>query len=298
MFLRKLTPRLVNLISGKPSVIKKSTSINNGRCFSNMRSRNEELIPFDYDQIPSDFDKDVYNEMLKPDDAFNVHRLVDLKQLFDCRCHFGHKTGLLNEFMKPYLIGHRQDIAIFDLNQTVEHLKLALNFAAHIAFRDGIILFVNSNKETNHLVERAALEAGEYSQCRDFEGRSFLDSTKYFDTPIRVPDLLIIFRTKKSNFEQHPIIHIFNRLLIPSIGIVDSDSDPRLITYPIPANDDTHSSIELFANLFKEAILIGKQKRRELIKQGNWDNSKSKETSNLDHSPPNQSSNSEKTLEV
>lgn len=79
----------------------------------------------------------------------------------------------------------------------------------------------------------------------------------------------MIFRTKASNFEQHPIVGASAKLLIPSIGIVDSDCDPRLISYPIPANDDTRCSIEYFAKLFKDVILSVKQKRRELIKRAN-----------------------------
>lgn len=149
MFLRRLRPGvlLTNLlIKSKPSTTKLSTSSN---CFSSIRSNREELFPFDYDQIPSDFDADIYKEFLAKEDAFDVHKLVDIKELFDNRCHFGHKTGSLNDFMKPYVFGHRQDITIFDLNKTAEHLKLALNFMAHIVFRDGIILFVNSSREVN-----------------------------------------------------------------------------------------------------------------------------------------------------
>ena len=137
MFLRKLS---ASLLSSLPS---RSPA---GRCFSHVRSKNE-LYPFDYDTIPSDYDDELYQKMLEQEDAFGVHQLVDLKELFDNRCHLGHKTGLLNDYMKPYLFGHRQDIAIFDLNKTVEHLKKALNFTAHIAFRDGIVLLVNPARE-------------------------------------------------------------------------------------------------------------------------------------------------------
>lgn len=139
MFLRKISATLLTSLT---SSLRPAT----GRCFSHVRSQNE-LNPFDYDTIPSDYDDEPYPQMLEQEDAFGVHQLVDLKELFDNRCHLGHKTGSLNEYMRPYVFGHRQDITIFDLNQTVEHLKRALNFTAHIAFRDGIILLVNPARE-------------------------------------------------------------------------------------------------------------------------------------------------------
>lgn len=51
------------------------------------------------------------------------------------------------------------------------------------------------------------------------------------------------------------------KMCIPTIGIVDSNSNPNLITYPVPGNDDSASSIELYCNLFRDAILLGKERR-------------------------------------
>lgn len=241
----------------------------NSRNFKTVTSKptiqEKELYPFDYDSIPSDYDNEIYQRILNQDDAFGAKKLVDLKELFDNRCHFGHKTGSLNDYMKPYVFGHRQDITIFDLNQTVEHLKKALDFAAHIAFRDGIILFINPSRETAHIVEKAALECGEYSNCRDFHPQSLLKPDSFFKIPVRLPDLYIIFKTTCNNFQQHEALRSAAKLLTPTIAIVDSNCDPRLVTYPVPGNDDTPCSILLYANLFKQAILLGKEKRKELL---------------------------------
>ena len=117
--------------------------------FSNSAKLINELHQFDYDKVASDFDAEIYKEILEQEDAFNVSKLIDLSELFEKRCHLGHKTGSLNDYMRPYIFGHRQDVAIFDLNQTIDNLKNALNFAAHIAFRDGVILFVNPAKEVS-----------------------------------------------------------------------------------------------------------------------------------------------------
>ena len=92
-----------------------------------------------------------------------------------------------------------------------------------------------------------------------------MNSEVWYKTSVRLPDLIILFKTQCNNFEQHEIIKTAARNLTPIIGVVDSNCDPRLITYPIPANDDTACSIELYARLIKDAILLGKQKRKELI---------------------------------
>lgn len=145
MFLRKFSANLLSSLTNST----RSHAANRGLGY--VRSMNE-LNPFDYDTIPSDFDDELYQKMLEQEDAFGVHKLVDIQELFDHRCHLGHKTGSLNEYMKPYMFGHRQDITIFDLNQTAEHLKKALNFTAHIAFRNGIILLVNPAREVRSML--------------------------------------------------------------------------------------------------------------------------------------------------
>ena len=64
-------------------------------------------------------------------------------------------------------------------------------------------------------------------------------------------------------FDQHRAVIDANMMLIPTIGVVDTACDPRLITYPVPGNDDTPCAIELYCKLFKTAIKLGKQKRKE-----------------------------------
>jgi small subunit ribosomal protein S2 len=82
-----------------------------------------------------------------------------------------------------------------------------------------------------------------------------------------LPDLIIFLSTLNNVFETHPAVTDAAKLLIPSVGIVDSNSDPTLITYPVPGNDDTYSSIELFCQLFKQSILLGKTKRKEMLEK-------------------------------
>lgn len=68
-------------------------------------------------------------------------------------------------------------------------------------------------------------------------------------------------------FEPHPAIAEAAKVLVPSIGIVDTNSNPCLITYPVPGNDDSEQSIEYYCKLFEQAIKAGKQKRLECLRK-------------------------------
>lgn len=185
--------------------------------------------------------------------------MVTLRDLFNARVHYGHKIGCRSEFMTQYLFGSRLDIDIIDLEKTLPLMHDALNFMAHIAYRRGVIMFVSRNLPTIHLVEKTAKECGEYSQCRLWEDGLFMNAKVTFKEEIRMPDLCILLDTRNSAFEQHMAVRDCAKLCIPTIAIVDTNCDPRLITYPIPGNDDTPAAVEFYCNLFKQAILKGKE---------------------------------------
>lgn len=191
--------------------------------------------------------------------------MFTVADLFNARVHYGHKIGSLNDNMKPYIYGARLNHLIFDLNTTAEHLLKALNFAAHIAYRDGIILLVCRHPQNANIVERTAMECGEFSHTRYWRGGIFTNSTFQFQAVTRLPDLCIFFNTLNTVLLEHVGIKDAAKMLIPTIGICDTNSNPNLITYPVPGNDDSPASIELYCNLFKKAILLGKEKRKERI---------------------------------
>jgi small subunit ribosomal protein S2 len=83
---------------------------------------------------------------LRHPDFFGVHKLFTVRQLFDSRVHLGHKSGTLNEHMTQYIFGSRLGLIIFDLDKTAQLLRDALNFTAHMAFRGGVILFINRSR--------------------------------------------------------------------------------------------------------------------------------------------------------
>ncbi|XP_046360903.1 28S ribosomal protein S2, mitochondrial-like isoform X1 [Haliotis rufescens] len=219
-------------------------------------------------QLPEDVVEDVVNvdvaaKSLQHHDYFGVRELVTVSDMFKARVHLGHKQGLRDPYMAPYLFGNRLGVDIFDLDQTLTLFQDALNFTAHIAYRGGIILFLTRHRQTMPWVERTAVEAKEYSHCRFWKGGTFTNAAVQFGTVTRLPDLCIFLNTQNNAFLPHAAITDSAKLLIPTVGIVDSNCDPRLITYPVPGNDDTPVSVEYYCSLFKKAILIGKRKRRQ-----------------------------------
>lgn len=122
---------------------------------------------------------------LEHPDYFNVANLFTIRDLFEARVHFGHKDGSLDEKMKPYIFGSRLDHLIFDLDQTAEHLRRALNVTAHIAFQGGIILFFCRSAVNAHNVEKAAMECGEFAHTRYWRGGVFTNANIQFGAVTR-----------------------------------------------------------------------------------------------------------------
>lgn len=194
-------------------------------------------------------------------DFFNVKEMTNLRELLKSRVHLGHKTGMWNPLMKRYIHGCRDGIHIIDLDMTLEHLQLALNVAGHIAYRNGIILFVNERSQFERLVQQTARDCGEYVVTQRWRGGTLTNSIMLLGT-LRLPDLAIFLSVPPSK----TAIKEVAMCNIPSIGIVDTDCNPNLITYPIPGNDDTPSAMKLYCRLFCDIIKRAKAKREEADK--------------------------------
>ncbi|PKK24278.1 mitochondrial ribosomal protein S2 [Columba livia] len=131
-------------------------------------------------------DDKLLTEPLSHPDFFNVKELFSLKDLFDARVHLGHKKGCRHRFMEPYIFGCRLDQDIIDLDQTMQHLQLALNFTAHVAYRKGIILFISRKRQFCHLVETTARECGEYAHTRYWQGGLLTNAHIQFGSGVRL----------------------------------------------------------------------------------------------------------------
>ena len=115
-----------------------------------------------------------------------------------------------------------------------------------------------------HMVERTALECGEYAHCRAFNPSVFTKPEHVFGGEVSLPDCVIILHTKEGTaYSDHEVVSCASKAAIPTVGIVDTDCNPNIITYPVPGNDDTIEATQLYLHLFKQAILMGKKKRAE-----------------------------------
>ncbi|XP_046832800.1 28S ribosomal protein S2, mitochondrial [Vespa crabro] len=214
----------------------------------------------------NDNSKHSINPMEHPD-FFQVHNLFTIKDLFNGMVHYGHKEGTLHENMRSFIFGSRLGHLIIDLNQTAELLRQALNFTAHIALHGGLILFISKNPSSTCIIEKTALNCQEYALTRSWKSGIFTDSVKIFRLETRLPDLCIFIHTLDNVVTPHPAIIEAAKMCIPTVGIVDTNCNPNLITYPVPGNDDTPCAIELYCNLFCEAILRGKNARKLMLKK-------------------------------
>ena len=133
---------------------------------------------------------------------------------------------------------------------------------SHIAYRHGVILFASTHPQFEELVQQTARDTGEYFVTRRWNIGTFTNSNILLDTT-RLPDLVVLMNLTMFGRGAPPAKEAA-QCNIPSVGVVDSDCDPRLITYPIPGNDDTPSAMELYCRLFKEAILNAKEYRDSL----------------------------------
>uniref|UniRef100_A0A3Q4GQ23 Small ribosomal subunit protein uS2m n=1 Tax=Neolamprologus brichardi TaxID=32507 RepID=A0A3Q4GQ23_NEOBR len=208
--------------------------------------------------------KKILNQPLEKADFFRVAELFSLKDLFDARVHLGHKKGCRHRLMEPYLYGCRLDHDIIDLDQTMEHLQLALNFTAHIAYRGGIILFVSRRRQFGHLVETTAKDCGEYAHTRYWQGGLLTNANIQYGPGVRLPDLIVFLSTLNNVFQQHVGIRDAAKMNIPTVGVVDSNCNPSLVTYPVPGNDDTPAAVELYCRLFKMTINRAKDRRKQM----------------------------------
>ena len=222
---------------------------------------------------------------------------ITIEQLLEAGVHLGHKTLRWNPKMKKYIFGKRDSIHIIDLTQTVELLKKALEKVYETISNRGKILFVSTKKQASENIALIAKETEQYyvnhrwlggmltnwgtisnsikkledlnrnltSENRGFTKKELLKMGAQRDKLQRslggikdmkkTPELIFVIDT---NYESLAIKEA-NKLNIPIIAILDTNSDPENIDFPIPGNDDARRSIELYCNLIKETIISAKK---------------------------------------
>ena len=247
---------------------------------------------------------------------------ISIEQLLEAGVHLGHKTLRWNPKMKKYIFGKRDSIHIIDLTQTLELTKIALEKVYETIANNGKILFVSTKKQASEAIAEVAKETDQYfvnyrwlggmltnwgtisnsikklkkleidltSENRGFTKKELLKMSVKKDKLQRslggiaemkkVPDLVFVIDT---NYESLAIAESA-KLGIPIIAILDSNSNPDNIDYPIPGNDDARRAIDLYCNLIKDTITSAKssspavEKKKDKVK----DDDKTKTIQELD----------------
>jgi len=221
---------------------------------------------------------------------------ITIQQLLEAGVHLGHKTLRWNPKMKKYIFGKRDSIHIIDLTQTLELINVALEKVYNTIVNNEKILFVSTKKQASEAIAEVAKETDQYfvnyrwlggmltnwgtisgsikklkkiesdlvSENRGFTKKELLKMTVQRDKLQRslggisemkkIPDMVFIIDT---NYESLSIKESI-KLRIPIIAILDTNSDPDGIDFPIPGNDDARRAIDLYCNLIKETILNAK----------------------------------------
>ena len=217
---------------------------------------------------------------------------ITIQQLLEAGVHLGHKTLRWNPKMKKYIFGKRDSIHIIDLTQTLELTKIALEKIYETISNNGKILFVSTKKQASEQVSELAKETGQFfvnyrwlggmltnwntiqnsikrlKKLNDQLSKENLGFTKKEILKFgkekeklhrslggiaemkKTPYLIFIIDT---NIESLAVAEA-KKLGIPIIAVLDTNSDPTGIDFPIPGNDDARRSINLYCELLKNTI--------------------------------------------
>lgn len=221
-----------------------------------------------------------------------------VKKMIEAGVYFGHSKSRKNPRMDPYIYTLKENIHIIDLVSSIKKMNQALNFIKEIIKKGGLVLFVGIQPQAKKITKKAAEECNmpyvterwlggtltnfktifkRIEHLRDLEKKKatgeFKKYTKkermLFDQEIeklnknlggiknlnKLPDAILVLSIKKSPV----VIREAQRKKVPLIGLADTDSDPTLVDYPIPSNDDAISALEFMLEQIKETIIKSKK---------------------------------------
>jgi small subunit ribosomal protein S2 len=207
---------------------------------------------------------------------------IGVKELLESGVHFGHQTKRWNPKMKPFIFDARNGIHIIDLSKTLTQLEAACDFLAATVRRGGKVLFVGTKKQAQQCVKETAKECGQFYVTERWLGGTMTNFNtvktsikrlkeiekmnadgsindyvkqeqamihreearlhKYFDgisSMDKHPAALFVVDIKR----EHNAVSEARKLKIPIVALVDTNSDPDLVTYPIASNDDAIRSV-------------------------------------------------------
>ena len=225
---------------------------------------------------------------------------ISIKDLLDAGIHFGHRKNRWNPKMSEYIFGHRNGIHIIDLQKTVIYFNEALKVIKDYASNGKNILFIGTKRQASEIIEKYALDCNQYfinkrwlggmltnwdtiqnsikrlKKIEDILENKINSYTKKevlrfensaqklnkalggIKNMVGKPDILFIIDTNKEILA----VKEANKMGIPIVAVIDSNSDPEGIDFPIPGNDDAIRSIEYYCNTISETIK-GSSKNKE-----------------------------------
>jgi small subunit ribosomal protein S2 len=224
--------------------------------------------------------------------------VVTMKQLLESGVHFGHQTHKWNPKMDQYIFIKRNGIHILDLKQTLDAVNEAYMFIKDIVSKEGTVLYVGTKKQAKEAIEKAAKKSGSFYICNRWYGgmltnmrtiRRSIEKLDYYEQIVedgtinsftkleatkmkrvydkinnalegirlmdKLPKVIFIVDIIKESIA----LREARKLKIPIVAMVDTNADPDLVDYVIPANDDAIRAIFLITDLMSEAIIEGKQ---------------------------------------
>ena len=226
--------------------------------------------------------------------------VVSMAQLLEAGAHFGHQTHRWNPKMKPYIFGDRNGVHIIDLSQSVPLFARALDFVRGTVQAGGKVLFVGTKRQAQEPIAEAARRSGQHYVNHRWLGgmltnwKTISGSIKKFkaleeqlsgDTVgltkkeilkltrerdkfelslggIRdmggLPDIIFVIDVNKEDLA----IKEANTLGIPVIAILDTNTDPSGIAFPVPGNDDASRAVLLYCNAVADTIIDARQGRQ------------------------------------
>ncbi len=227
----------------------------------------------------------------------NIQETELMKQLLEAGVHFGHQTKKWNPKMKPYIFGERNGIYIVDLQKTTGLLMKACNFLKDVASKGGNILFVGTKRQSQEIIKTEAMKCNMFyvnqrwlgglltnfqtvrksiKRMKEIEGMKEDGSIKLYSKKeesqlnkelnklkknlegvkniATLPSAIFIIDAKNEEIA----VKEAKKLGIPVVALVDTNSDPDIIDYPIPGNDDAIKSIKLITSLISDSVLEGR----------------------------------------
>ena len=231
---------------------------------------------------------------------------VTIKEMLDAGVHFGHQTQRWNPKMKPYVYTDRGGIHIIDLQKTIAHAKHAADFIRSVAAKGQTVVFVGTKKQAIEPVVEAAEKCGQYHVTKRWLGgmltnfstiQASINRLRKIDQMREKGELEFFTKKERSRTEkeytrltdylsgiremkdmpgavfvidinkEHIAVAEARKLRIPVVAIVDTNTDPELVDYPIPGNDDAIRSIKLFANLMADSYNEGAKDWEKEVKR-------------------------------